>query len=120
MEGRVERDAEAAEAAAIIDREVDAYFRDRAARRAGPAVAALRARFEAERRKVLDEIGGEDAEQATRLLLNRLLHAPSVALRRLAQQGEIDDAEAARLLDELFGTTGSDNGNGKGGPEETE
>lgn len=107
LEGRAGRDTEAAEAAAIIDREVDAYFRDRAARRAGPAVVALRARFEAERRKVLNEISGEDAEQATRLLINRLLHAPSVALRRLAQQGEIDDATAARLLEELFDTTGN-------------
>ncbi len=108
MEGRAGREAVAAEAAAIIDRDVDAYFRDRAARRAGPAVAALRARFETERRKVLDEIGDGDAEQATRLLINRLLHAPSVTLRRLAEQGEIDQAAAARLLEEMFELGGAE------------
>ncbi len=118
LEGRAGRDAEAAEAAAIIDREVDSYFQGRAARRAGPAVAALRDRFEAERRKVLDEIGDGDADQATRLLINRLLHAPSMALRRLAQQGDIDDDAAVRLLNELFDTAESgDNNDGGGGTE---
>lgn len=112
MEGRAGREAVAAEAAAIIDRDVDAYFRDRAARGAGPAVAALRARFEAERQKVLDEVGRGDAAQATRLLINRLLHAPSVKLRQLAEQGEIDEAAAARLLDELFELGETDDGDG--------
>ncbi|MHA1107604.1 MAG: glutamyl-tRNA reductase [Alphaproteobacteria bacterium] len=118
LEGRAGRDAEAAEAAAIIDREVDSYFQGRAARRAGPAVAALRDRFEAERRKVLDEIGDGDADQATRLLINRLLHAPSVALRRLAQQGDIDDDAAVRLLNELFDTAESGNDDNDGGGTE--
>lgn len=102
MEGRAGRDAAATEAAAIVDREVDAYYRGRASRRAGPLVAALRARFEAERRKVLDEVGTGDAEEATRLLVNRLLHAPSITLRRLAESGKINDGDTARLLEELF------------------
>ena len=56
-------------------------FRARgAARRAVPAVVALRRHFERVRAEVMAE-RGLDAEAATRLLVNRLLHAPSEALR---------------------------------------
>ena len=45
-----------------------------------PALA-LRARFEAERADILDQHPTADASKATRLLINRLLHAPTLALR---------------------------------------
>jgi glutamyl-tRNA reductase len=45
--------------------------------------------------------GGLDAAEATRLLINRLLHDPSEALRRLAAESD-DPAAAEALLRRLF------------------
>ena len=71
-----------------------AFLRKRAERAAVPAVAALRKHFEAARDEVLAQ-GGLDAEAATRLLIKRLLHGPSEALRAVAAA----DAEAGRRLE---------------------
>lgn len=122
IEGRAGRDAAAAAAARMVEEAVEAHVRDRAGRRAGPAVARLRARFEAARQAALREAGG-DAEAATRLLVNRLLHEPSAALRALAASGDVDSAAAERLLTRLFGLDGTPDGlpEGRGaGDEENE
>jgi glutamyl-tRNA reductase len=50
---------------------------------------------------------GLDAEAATRLLVNRLLHAPSEALRDLAA-GEGDAAALEELLRRLFHLAGEE------------
>ena len=47
---------------------------------------------------------GDDAEEATRRLLNRLLHDPAEILRALADTQEAEEAE--RWLARLFGTDG--------------
>lgn len=102
MLGRATRQAAAGSAWEIIATEVADFLRGRAERRAVPAVAELREQFEAARRRALDEAEG-DAERATRLLVNRLLHAPSEALREIAggaAEGERERAE--RLLRRLF------------------
>ena len=66
-----------------------------------PAVTVLRAHFEAMREGVLRDEPGLDADAATRLLINRLLHAPSEALRGLiAAEGDAAAAEA--LLRRIF------------------
>jgi len=66
-----------------------------------PAVTALRSHFEAIRAALLRDQPGLDAEAATRLLVNRLLHAPSEILRALvASEGEAAAAEA--LVRRLF------------------
>lgn len=99
--GRVE----AAEAAwRIIDDEVAAFLRARAGRAAVPALVALRRHFETVRERVLGEAGAADAAEATRLLINRLLHDPSEVLRALAaDEGEGHErALAERLLRRLF------------------
>lgn len=101
IEGRAGRDRAAAEASSMIADAVDAWFRDRAGRQAGPAVARLRARFEAVRAQALADAKG-DAEAATRLLVNRLLHEPSAALRAIAEGGGEEGAAAERLLARLF------------------
>jgi glutamyl-tRNA reductase len=111
-EGRAEREEAAAEAFAIVEQEVEAYSRERAGRQAAPAVARLRARFEAERAAALADAAG-DAEKATRLLINRLLHDPSAALRALAEEKAADEQAAERLLDRLFGL-GRDDGEENG------
>jgi glutamyl-tRNA reductase len=104
LEGRAGRDAEAGAAAAIVEEEVARYFDEQAGREANPAVAALRAHFEAMRQEILDG-GPNDPAAATRLLINRLLHEPSDALRRMAVEDGAAVAEAERLIARLFGVS---------------
>ena len=102
MEGRATREAAAREAFAIVDAEVEGFFKGRAARVAVPAIVALRGHFEAVRESVLAEAGG-DAERATRLLVNRLLHDPSEVMKEIAGGGAADLWESAEgLLKRLF------------------
>jgi len=112
MEGRASREGEADAARRIIEDELDKFLRGRAERAAAPAVTALRQQFEAARLRALEDAGG-DAEKATRLLVNRLLHAPSEALRGLAssRSGEEDLETAKRLLGRLFPRDGSETDN---------
>jgi len=109
MEGRASREGEADAARRIVEDELGKFLRNRAERAAIPAVTALRGRFEAARLQALEDAGG-DAEKATRLLVNRLLHSPSEALRRLAgsEAGEEDLEAAQRLLWRLFPTDDSE------------
>jgi glutamyl-tRNA reductase len=98
------REKAAGDARAIIDDEVRAFLRRRAERAAVPVLDALRRHFEASRQAALDDAGG-DAEKATRLLVNRLLHSPSTALRSAAAEGGPDAKELdaiARALRTLF------------------
>lgn len=99
--GRAAREAAAAEAWAVLDDELAAYNRRQAERAAVPAVTALRTHFEAVRAALLRDQPGLDAEAATRLLVNRLLHAPSEVLRSLASSAG-DAAEAEALARRLF------------------
>ncbi len=98
------REKAASDARAIIDGEVRAFLRRRAERAAVPVLDALRRHFEASRQAALEDAGG-DAEKATRLLINRLLHSPSTTLRSAAAEKgasatELDDF--ARALRTLF------------------
>ena len=100
MAGRAKRQEAAAAAWRIVDEELASFRAKSAARRAVPAVVALRRHFEALRAEVMAE-RGLDADAATRLLVNRLLHAPSEALRDVA--GRDGDAAAIEaLLRRLF------------------
>ena len=78
MAGRVTRESVAEGAEKVIDEEVEAFLRGRAERAAVPALNDLRGHFEDIREQVLAE-AGDDADKATRLLVNRLLHDPSAA-----------------------------------------
>ncbi|MEI8395484.1 MAG: glutamyl-tRNA reductase [Rhodospirillaceae bacterium] len=100
LQGRVGRGQAAAEARALVDQAVAEFVRARIERTASPVVIALRRRFEAARRQVLLEAGVLGAEEATRRLVNRLLHDPSEVLRRQAADGE--EVAAERLLRDLF------------------
>jgi glutamyl-tRNA reductase len=111
LRGLASRDAEADVAWRIIDEEVGAFKRGRAERVAVPVLTLLREHFEETRRLVL-EIAPDEAEKASRLLINRLLHRPSETLRDMASGTEVQeqltgtsetDWEAAeRLLRHLF------------------
>jgi glutamyl-tRNA reductase len=102
--GLESREKAACDARAIIESEVQAFLRRRAERAAVPVLDALRRHFEASRQAALHDAGG-DAEKATRLLINRLLHAPSTALRSAAAEKGVNAAELedfARALRALF------------------
>ena len=103
-EGKAGREATALAAWRVLEEEVSAFLRKRAERAAVPAVAALRKHFEAAREEVLAQ-GGLDAEAATRLLIKRLLHGPSEALRAVAA----GDAEAGRRLERTIESLFLDN-----------
>jgi glutamyl-tRNA reductase len=100
LQGLATREQAASAARTIIDEEVAAFLKGRAARAAVPAIVALRHRFEAMRDAVLAETGG-DAAEATRLLVNRLLHAPSETMRAAAAGGEEWEA-MEKVLRALF------------------
>ena len=119
MEGRASRETEARDAWAIVDADVRDYLKGRAERSGVPALTALRDRFEEERRKALAE-AGNDAEKATRLLINRLLHDPSEATREMAayghQGGSLGKTEwdvTQRVLMRLFRLNGGKGENEK-------
>lgn len=99
LDGRAGREAEAVAARRIVAEELASFARRRAERRAVPAVVALRDHVERLREAALAEAGG-DAETATRLLMNRLLHDPSEVLRDLAADATAGDME--KLLRRLF------------------
>jgi glutamyl-tRNA reductase len=101
MDGRASRESEAAKASDIVDAEVEAFLRGRAERVAVPALGDLRGHFESVREGVLKEAGG-DADKATRLLINRLLHTPSEAMRDEAAEGG-GWAAAEDIIRRLFG-----------------
>lgn len=100
LAGRATRAEAASEAWRIVDAELTGFGARLKARRAVPAVVALRRHFEQVREAVMEE-RGLDAEAATRLLVNRLLHAPSEALLELAGR-EQDTAAAEAILRLLF------------------
>ncbi|AUG53555.1 glutamyl-tRNA reductase [Thalassospira marina] len=104
-EGRGGREEKADEAWAMVEAEVDHFVRVRAERAAIPALAELRQHFDAVRASALAESHG-DAEKATRLLVNRLLHAPTQALKDLAATtggaGTMEWVKAQKLLGRLF------------------
>jgi glutamyl-tRNA reductase len=113
QEGRAKREAAALAAWRIVDEELDAYARREVGREAVPAVTALRRHAEGLRAEVLAS-GKLDASAATRLLVNRLLHEPTQALREAAQ----DPAERAALersLARLFGIDRSGEAGGEPG-----
>ena len=99
-QGLAGRSQAAAAAREIVEREVELFLGERAGRTASPLVTALRAHFAEARDAALREAGG-DAERATRLMMNWLLHAPSSALRALGAAGSAKEAEA--LVRRLFG-----------------
>nr|WP_221238346.1 glutamyl-tRNA reductase [Roseospira visakhapatnamensis] len=107
MEGRAHRQAEAEAAWRIVREEVARFQKGRQERAAVPLISQLRARFEDERARVLAE-AGDDADKATRLLLGRLLHAPSEELRRLTGGPPENLRHAENVTRRLFRLTEAD------------
>ena len=106
LQGRTQRREASADAWRLIDEGVAAWHRQRAERDAVPSVVALREHFEQVRQGVLAENPDAGPEEVTRLLINRLLHRPSTALRDLAAAEEgssgVSRNQVERLLGRLF------------------
>ena len=101
LEGKANRAAATEAAWRILDEELAEFLRPRAERAAVPSVAALRHHSERARAAALAEggtsaEGGAGAEEATRRLINRLLHDPSEVLRAAAA-GDRDPQGRAAL-----------------------
>jgi glutamyl-tRNA reductase len=101
------REAEAAAARRLIDEDVAAFMAGLKVRDAAPAIRELRGQAEATRDAALAEARRQLAaghapdavvEQLATTLVNRLLHAPSAALREAAEHGDATLAEAAARL----------------------
>jgi glutamyl-tRNA reductase len=90
-----------------LEEELQRLTREGAARDAAPALVALRRHFEQARAEILASAAGLDADAATRLLINRLLHEPSTALKALAADaaahGPQERRRIERTLLKLFG-----------------
>ncbi|HXQ66493.1 MAG TPA: glutamyl-tRNA reductase [Alphaproteobacteria bacterium] len=104
LAGQANRVAAAEEAWHILDEALALFARGRAERGAVPTLVALRRHFEQVREQVLAEIGEGNAAEATRLLVNRILHEPSEALRAIAAEegSSASRALAERLIRRLF------------------
>ncbi|HLK09856.1 MAG TPA: glutamyl-tRNA reductase [Candidatus Binatia bacterium] len=113
-DNRGARAAEAAKAEAIIEAEVDAFWRWFESLDVVPTIVALRERAEDIRQRELARhlgaLGGLDArqreavERLTSAIVNKLLHGPVSALKRhQADAGEAFYVEAARRLFRLGG-----------------
>ncbi|WP_420403669.1 glutamyl-tRNA reductase [Nisaea sp.] len=101
-EGKNARRAEADRARALVDAAVARFLSAQSGRTAAPAIVRLREHLEAMRAALHEDQPNLTAEDATRLLLKRILHAPSEHLRRLAATETLDDRTIAILV-ELFG-----------------
>jgi len=100
-EGKTTREGSAVAAWRVLGEEMLAFQRAQAERGGAEALVALRRHAETLRREVLR--GGRlDAEAATALLLKRLLHAPSEALRLAAAGDPAERAELEAALQRLF------------------
>jgi glutamyl-tRNA reductase len=101
------REAEGAIARRLIDGEVDGFMAGLKVLDAVPAIRELRGRAESARDELLAEARrqlaaghppDEVVEHLAAALTNRLLHAPSAALREAAESGDAALAEAAARL----------------------
>jgi glutamyl-tRNA reductase len=102
-ENRQQREVAAGDAKVVISEEVARFLQDARAKEAGPAIRALRQQADAIRQQTLEQAqrmvsAGKSSDEALEFLANtltnRLLHAPTQALRQAAESAESVVAEA--------------------------
>jgi glutamyl-tRNA reductase len=98
LEGKANSEPETEAAWRIVDEELAEFLGRRAERAATSALAALRQHFERARAEVLTE-GGPSAEDATRRLIERLLHDPAEALRAAVAGDEGQEPKGRAALE---------------------
>jgi glutamyl-tRNA reductase len=97
LEGEDQRRLEAVKAESIIDEQVDRFLEWYRARRMTPTLCDLRARLEQMRqaelagvRPRLDEAAFHELDRVTERLLKKILHGPTIGLKRSAQESDSD------------------------------
>jgi glutamyl-tRNA reductase len=104
-ENRQQREAAAGAARLLIIEEVSRFLTDARAKEAGPAIRALRQQADGIRQQTLEQArrmlaSGKSADEAleylSNTLMNRLLHAPTQALRQASESAEAVVAEAVK------------------------
>ena len=109
-DGQGQREAAALEAEKILDEEIDRYQSMARMKRAVPVIAALRdhgdavreqVNAEAKRRVARGESVEDAIEFATASLTKKLLHKPSIALRKAGEDANEAMIEAARKMFDL-------------------
>ena len=102
-ENRQQREVAAGDAKVVISEEVARFLQDARAKEAGPAIRALRQQADVIRQQTLEQAqrmvsAGKSTDEAMEFLANtltnRLLHAPTQALRQAAESAETVVAEA--------------------------
>ena len=110
QEGQGQREAAAAEADKLLDDEIHRYLTIERSKQAVPVIAALREQSElirnevnatAKRRISRGESVDDTIDYATSALMKKLLHSPSVALRKAGEESNEDLIDAARTLFDL-------------------
>jgi len=110
QEGQGQREAAAAEADKLLDDEIHRYLTIERSKQAVPVIAALREQSElirdevnatAKRRIGRGESVDDTIDYATSALMKKLLHSPSVALRKAGEESNDDLIDAARTLFDL-------------------
>ena len=101
LQGRTIRNVSANSAWEIVDQEVAKWRRSQAGRSAVPAIVVLREHFEMTRIALLAEEPTVDAAEATRLLINRLLHQPSQVMREIAETESGNQANYTATVEQL-------------------
>jgi glutamyl-tRNA reductase len=110
-ENRQHREVAAGDAKVVISEEVARFLQDARAKEAGPAIRALRQQADAIRRQTLEQAqrmvaAGKSSDEAMEFLANtltnRLLHAPTQALRQAAESAEsvVSEALTRIIVDE--------------------
>ncbi len=107
QQGQGQREAAAVEADKLLDDEIRRYLSIERSKQAVPIIAALREQGEAvrdevnaqaQRRIARGESADDAIEYATAALMKKLLHNPSVALRRAGEESDERLIDAARAL----------------------
>ncbi len=107
LEGQSNREAAVSDANRILDDEISRYLTVQRARETVPTINALREQGESVRDEVLAQAmrriaNGADSQEvleyATAAMLKKLLHTPSVQLRKAGEAGDDSLVDAARGL----------------------
>jgi glutamyl-tRNA reductase len=107
LEGQGNREAAAVEALRLLDDEIRRYAAIERSKQVAPIISTLRESHEEVRKQVAAQARkrmrkGESAEDAiefaTASLMKKILHKPSVALRKAGEASDLDMIESARKL----------------------
>lgn len=96
--GQKSREAQVEKAQLIIEAEVESFLTWSVGQKNSHMISQLRNQFELARAEVLSKHTSKEAEEATRLLLNKLLHRPTLAIK----SGEHSENDLTQLLETFF------------------